>query len=122
MSPEQMAGRDVDGRSDVYSLGVMLFQLLSGHLPFEADSMQALMAQIASEPAPDVRVWRPSLPEALADVVSLALQKRPEVRYAGAAQLAAALRTIESMLAADVTFDPAGAAKQGTIPVDRRSP
>jgi eukaryotic-like serine/threonine-protein kinase len=121
MSPEQMAGGDVDGRSDVYSLGAMLFQLLSGHLPFEADSMHALMTQIANEPAPDVRVWRPELPEALANVVSLALQKRPEVRYAGAAQLADDLRAIEAMLAADVTFDPVGAPKQGTIPV-RRSP
>jgi serine/threonine-protein kinase len=102
MSPEQMAGGDVDGRSDVYSLGAMLFQLLSGHLPFEADSMHALMTQIATEPAPDVRAWRPELPEALANVVSLALQKRPEVRYAGAAQLADDLRAIESMLAADV--------------------
>jgi eukaryotic-like serine/threonine-protein kinase len=102
MSPEQMAGGDVDGRSDVYSLGAMLFQLLSGHLPFEADSMHALMTQIANEPAPDVRAWRPELPEALANVVSLALQKRPEVRYAGAAQLADDLRAIESMLAADV--------------------
>jgi serine/threonine-protein kinase len=98
MSPEQMAGGHVDGRSDVYSLGVMLFQLLTGHLPFESDSMPELMQRIAGEPAPDVRVWRPELPEALADVVALTLQKRPEVRYAGAAQLADDLRAVEAML------------------------
>jgi serine/threonine-protein kinase len=76
----------------------MLFQLLTGHLPFESDSMPELMQRIAGEPAPDVRVWRPELPEALADVVALTLQKRPEVRYAGAAQLADDLRAVEAML------------------------
>ena len=123
MSPEQMAGGHVDGRSDVYSAGVMLFQLLTGHLPFEADSMHALMAQIANEPAPDVRSWRPELPPALADVVTLALQKRPEVRYASAAQLAEDLRAIEAAFAADVNSDPARASGQGTIPpVHSRAP
>ena len=122
MSPEQLAGGEVDGRSDVYSLGAMLFQLLTGHLPFEADSMHALLQRIAHEPAPDVRVWRPELPAARADVVALALQKRPEVRYADAATLAADLRQIEAMLAQGVTSDPAAAANQGTIPLDPRSP
>ena len=122
MSPEQLAGGEVDGRSDVYSLGAMLFQLLTGHLPFEADSMHALLQRIAHEPAPDVRVWRPELPAALADVVALALQKRPEVRYADAATLAADLRQIEAMLAQGVTSDPAATANQGTIPLDPRSP
>lgn len=94
MSPEQMAGRRVDGRSDLYSLGVMLFQLLVGRLPHVADSMAKLMYQIANEPAPDIRSLRPDLPEALANVVALALEKRPEVRYADGRKLAEDLRTI----------------------------
>lgn len=98
MSPEQMAGSPVDGRSDLYSLGVMLFQLLTGRLPHEAESMARLMAQIANETAPDVRNWRPELPESLADVVALALEKRPEVRYADGIQLATDLRTVELQL------------------------
>ena len=101
MSPEQMAGRRVDGRSDLYSLGVMLFQLLTGRLPHQAESMAKLMFQIANEPARDVRELRPELPEALANVVALALEKRPEVRYADGHQLAADLRTIAA------AFDPA---------------
>ncbi len=88
MSPEQMAGRRVDGRTDLYSLGVMLFQLLTGALPHRAESMAALMSQIVNDPAPDVRTLRPDLPEALANVVALALEKRVELRYADGGQMA----------------------------------
>ncbi len=95
MSPEQMAGRRVDGRSDLYSLGAMLFQLLSGRLPHSAESMAKLMYQIANEPAPDIRSLRPELPEPLANVVALALEKRPEVRYADGRQMAQDLRTVQ---------------------------
>ena len=99
MSPEQMAGRRVDGRTDLYSLGVMMFQLLTGALPHASDSMAQLMNQIANEPAPDVRTLRPELPEALANVVALALEKRPEVRYADGVQMATDLRAVAALMA-----------------------
>ena len=99
MSPEQMAGRRVDGRTDLYSLGVMMFQLLTGALPHASDSMAQLMNQIANEPAPDVRTLRPELPEALANVVALALEKRPEVRYADGVQMATDLRAVATLMA-----------------------
>lgn len=102
MSPEQMAGRPTDGRSDLYSLGVMLFQLLSGELPHQGDSMAKLMYQIANEPAPDLRSLRPDLPPALADIVALALEKRVEVRYADGQQMAADLRAVHAALAGAV--------------------
>jgi serine/threonine-protein kinase len=108
MSPEQMAGRRVDGRSDLYSLGVMLFQLMTGRLPHAADSMAKLMYQIANDPAPDIRSARPDLPEALANIVALALEKRPEVRYADGRQLAEDLRKIAA--AAPVADAPPEAA------------
>ncbi len=114
MSPEQMAGRRVDGRSDLYSLGVMLFQLLTGRLPHQTDSMAKLMYQIANDPAPDVRSLRPELPEALANAVALALEKRPEVRYADGRQMASDLRTIEAALGP--------AAGRATPPVDAPPP
>ncbi len=98
MSPEQMAGNRVDGRSDLYSLGVMLFQLLTGRLPHRADSMAKLMFEIANAPAPDVRTLRPELPQTLADVVALALEKRPEVRYGDGRELARDLRAVCGML------------------------
>ena len=98
MSPEQMAGGRVDGRSDLYSLGVMLFQLVTGALPHASDSMARLMHQIANEPAPDVRSLRPGLPAALAQLVAAALEKRPEARPADGARMGAALRAIRAGL------------------------
>ncbi len=94
MSPEQLAGLKVDGRSDLYSLGVMLFQLLTGHLPHQSESMASLMHQIANQPPPDVRLYRADLPESLAMVVALSLEKRPELRYASGEQLAQDLEAV----------------------------
>ena len=94
MSPEQLAGKKVDGRSDLYSLGVMLFQLLAGVLPFRGDSMSELMYKIANEEAPDIRIIRPDLPKRLADVVALSLSKRPETRYQTGDQFSADLRSV----------------------------
>jgi eukaryotic-like serine/threonine-protein kinase len=110
MSPEQMAGRRVDGRSDLYSLGVMLFQLLAGRLPHHADSMAKLMYQIANDPAPDIRSLRPDVPEALANVVALSLEKRPEVRYGDGRQMAKDLRSIASTLAPQAAASASSAA------------
>ncbi len=92
MSPEQIAGKKVDGRSDLYSLGVMLFQMLAGVLPFRGDSMAELMYKIANEEAPDVRAIRADLSERVAHVVMRALSKRPETRYQDGEQLASDLR------------------------------
>jgi eukaryotic-like serine/threonine-protein kinase len=92
MSPEQIAGRRVDGRSDLYSLGVMLFQMLAGVLPFRGDSMAELMYKIANEEAPDIRIIRAEIPQKLADVVATSLSKRPETRYQDGEQFARDLR------------------------------
>jgi serine/threonine protein kinase len=102
MAPEQLAGARVDGRSDCYALGVMLFQLLTGRLPHEGDSMGEVLRRIATDPAPDLRSLRPDLPQALAEAVALALEKRPEARYADARQLADDLRLIEPALGGSV--------------------
>ena len=98
MSPEQLAGKKVDGRSDLYSLGVMLFQMLAGVLPFRGDSMSELMFKIANEAAPDIRIIRSELPQNLADVVALSLSKRPETRYQTGEQFAVDLRSVMSQL------------------------
>jgi serine/threonine-protein kinase len=94
MSPEQLAGKKVDGRSDLYSLGVMLFQLLTGVLPFRGDSMAELMFKIANDEAANVRSIRPELPVALSNIVAIAMSKRPETRYQSGDQFALDLRAI----------------------------
>jgi eukaryotic-like serine/threonine-protein kinase len=91
MSPEQLEGRTVTGHSDLFSLGVSLFQLLTGQLPFTADSMTGLMQQIAEMPHPPLRAFRPDLPECVEKVIDRALAKNPEERYDSGAQMAAAL-------------------------------
>jgi hypothetical protein len=91
MSPEQLEGRTVTGHSDLFSLGVSLFQLLTGQLPFTADSMTGLMQQIAEAPHPPLRAFRPDLPACVESVIDRALAKNPEARYDSGAQMAAAL-------------------------------
>ena len=92
MSPEQLSGKRIDGRSDLYSLGVMVFQLLAGSLPLRGDSMMDLMRKITSETPPDVRQLRPEVPAGLAEVVAFSLRKRPEDRYQTGQQFALALQ------------------------------
>ena len=91
MSPEQLEGRTVTGHSDLFSLGVSLFQLLTGQLPFSADSMTGLMQQIAEAPHPPLRAFRPDLPECVELLIDRALAKNPDDRFDTGAQMAAAL-------------------------------
>ena len=100
MSPEQVAGLPLDGRSDLYSAGVMLFQMLTGALPHTAEAMGPLLKQITTEPARDVRSLRPELPEALAGIVARALAKRADDRYADGDRLCADLNALAHALEA----------------------
>jgi eukaryotic-like serine/threonine-protein kinase len=98
MSPEQLEGRTVTGHSDLFSLGVSLFQLLTGQLPFTADSMTGLMQQIAEAPHPPLRAFRPDLPACVESVIDRALAKTPDARYDSGAQMAAALEDCRSRI------------------------
>jgi eukaryotic-like serine/threonine-protein kinase len=98
MSPEQLEGRTVTGHSDLFSLGVSLFQLLTGQLPFTADSMTGLMQQIAEAPHPPLRAFRPDLPACVESVIDRALAKDPDDRYDSGAQMAAALDDCRSRM------------------------
>ena len=92
MSPEQLSGKKIDGRSDLFSLGVMLYQLLGGRLPFVGESMAQLMFKIANEPCADIRTVNPQVPEALAAVVAKAMSKNVLQRYQTGDAMATDLR------------------------------
>jgi CHASE2 domain-containing sensor protein/predicted Ser/Thr protein kinase len=81
MSPEQMAGRRVDGRSDIFSLGIVLYELLTGEKPFTGESITTLMYQIANQPHPSPRDYNPDIPDCCLKIVDKALIKEAEQRY-----------------------------------------
>ena len=94
MSPEQATGKDVDGRSDVFSLGVVLFELLSGERPFNAENMAALVTRIAKAPHPPLLKYRRDLPTRVQSILDRALQKEIPNRYRHASDMAQDLRDV----------------------------
>jgi serine/threonine protein kinase len=100
MAPEQLAGADATPQCDLYALGVLLFELLIGRRPFEADSMGDLLARIAHQTPPRVRTLRPELPPLLDDIVARLLAKSPGLRQANAHQVALELRLARQQCAA----------------------
>lgn len=100
MSPEQIAGKKVDGRSDIFSLGVVLFEMLTGRPPFTADNLSALLFAIAHQPHPPLNELRADLPPMFQEVLDRALQKELPQRYRRAGEFARDLRACLQSLAA----------------------
>lgn len=95
MSPEQVEGSpNIDARTDIYALGVMLYELLTGTCPWEGDSVYAVAAARLVHPPPDPRERRRSIPDAMAAVVVRCMQRRPEDRFTNAREVSAALETL----------------------------
>src|SRR5205823_2002074 len=91
-APEQFEGKALDARTDVYSLGCVTFECLTGHVPFKREGDAALMYAHLMAPRPKPSVLRPQLPLGVDEVLEQAMAKRPEDRYPGAGALAGALR------------------------------
>lgn len=95
MSPEQVQGeKDLDGRSDIYSLGVLTFQMLSGQAPYQSDTPAKVMMMHILQPVPNILDNNNDLPEGYQAVISKSMSKKPEDRYATAGEMAADLESV----------------------------
>jgi serine/threonine protein kinase len=124
MSPEQIRSERIDDRSDIYSLGVTLYEMISGRPPYQADSAVSLMMMVLNDPLPDLREIRPGVPEELLEVVAKALRKDRSERFSSMAEMAAALGRINpEALSASAAPVQAGAQRVETVkPAGQPSP
>ena len=104
MSPEQAQGNEVDLRSDVYGLGVIVYQMLSGHQPYSADTPMGVVVKHITEPVPEILKVLPNLPEEVDAIIKTAMAKDKNQRYANTIELAKALNTLAFGNPGDITF------------------
>jgi hypothetical protein len=102
MSPEQMRSERADERSDIYSLGVTLYEMISGRTPYQADSVLTLMMMVLNDPLPDLREIRKGIPENLLAVVVKALEKEQKDRFQSMDEMATALQQAREQVASNV--------------------
>lgn len=116
-SPEQLVvSVSIDHRSDIYTLGVILHQLLTGEVPFDADSIEGMIYKHISVPPPAIRQIRPEIPEALEGVILRALAKRPDDRYQSAIEFARAFRQATSLETGSILIECLNTATGADLP------
>jgi len=115
MSPEQILGQPVDGRSDIFSLGVLLFKLLTGERPFPGSTMHEVTMKIVQEPPPLPSSLRPGLPTAFNPILLKCLAKKPEERFQRASELAQLLSALARAL---VSREEGDTARTGIVQPD----
>jgi serine/threonine protein kinase len=105
MSPEQCEGESLDMRSDVYSLGCVFYEMVTGHAPFAGSSFVSMMTKHIAEPPRPLRVWDPEVPSWLETALLRALAKNPTERFQTAAELGAAVAAFSGDVSLQVTLD-----------------
>jgi len=123
MSPEQAQGQTVDGRSDLWSLGIVLFEMLTGTLPFRREHSSAILHAILTDPVPEISSLRPGVPESLQAIIAKALAKNPSERWQTATELAAALKRLQagSRVSADLSVTRSMAMPSATSAFRKRA-
>ena len=107
MSPEQAKGADITGASDIFSLGVLFYQLLTGRLPFDGENFATIMYQAANVAPEPVTTYRPDVDPAIVSILDKALEKNPKMRFGSAKEMADALRSTAAKLKIDVVSQEA---------------
>ena len=103
MAPEQAQGTEVDGRADIYALGIILFEMLTGKQPYEADTPMAVAIKHITDPVPQIRQTNPKLPEGMETIIQKAMAKNKDHRFSSAVEMTNALRE----MARNITAAPA---------------
>ena len=115
MAPEQAFGLPVDARTDLYAVGVVLYELLTGQVPFDGENPAEVLMKQAYEPPPPPRARNPAIPERLEEALLVALAKDPDARYATAAEMTAALRAAAG-LGGSSAAPPGGSGRRAVVP------
>lgn len=130
MAPEQAQGTEVDGRADIYALGIILFEMLTGKQPYEADTPMAVAIKHITDPVPQIRQTNPKLPEGMETIIQKAMAKDRNERFATALDMTNALREVargtttrlptrQARVGTTVTATPAAATDARALPQKR---
>lgn len=114
MAPEQAQGTEVDGRADIYALGIILFEMLTGKQPYEADTPMAVAIKHITDPVPQIRQTNPKLPEGMETIIQKAMAKNKDDRFSSAVEMTNALREVARNITTKLQAAPALASSPPT--------